>query len=397
MNAREAAFLAVYHALRGEQFIVHFLDQWQHHENPSPQDVHLAQEIAAGTVRMGLALDYLAEQLSNKGKISLKVKERALLRTAIYQFYYMDRVPPYAIVNESVALAKKHCNLYFVKFLNALLRKLTESKLALPTGTSLTELSVAYSYPPYFIQVLMDGYGLEKTREVLFAGNQRPVIMMRRRATFEMVPLDNRHEIQKIADSTDYYIQNSTPVTLIQEAVRSRISPANILDLCASPGGKLLLAHDLFPRARLFANDVSADKLKRLEQNGRKYGMEMQLSCGLGEQFESSTKFDLIILDVPCSNSGVLNKRPEARWRLNEASLKELNAVQLRLIAHAKTLLSAEGEIWYLTCSILQQENESLIAEACQNVGLKSVRQKTILPDLAGNDGGFLSVLRKRL
>lgn len=415
MNAREAAYLALLTSLRHEGFISHSLEQWQSHIHPSSSDFAFAQEIAFGSARLALSLDYLAAHLSTQGKLSLKLKERALVRTALYQYVFMSKVPLYAIANETIEIAKKHCHYTFANYLNALLRQLPISKISaasLPQGTSPSDLSLRYSYPPSFISALIAQYGLHETLDILQAGNTPPQTMVRLRLNIDsqeidshlhlvqntitpMATLDNRAQLAAVSASPNYYIQNITPATLIAELAVLTMSPQNILDLCASPGGKLLAAHDRFPMAQLFANDISQEKIDRLSQNISKYNIAVNLSCGAGEDFAGANHFDLIILDVPCSNSGVLNKRPEARWRLSEEALKELEEKQMRLLTHAATLLAPGGCIWYLTCSILKQENEILIENFSKKAGLKSLFSKTILPNSSGWDGGFACLLTR--
>jgi len=360
-------------------------------------------------------LDYLAAKLSSKGKLSLKLKERALVRTAIYQYIFMSRVPLYAIANETIEIAKKHCHYTFVSYLNALLRQLPTSALSessLPQNLSSEDLSIRYSYPPAFISALTDEYGLPSTLDILQAGNTAPKTMARIRpnahaqgidphlnpisnAIAPMAALESGAPLAAISASQNYYIQNITPATLVAELSAQTKPPQQILDLCASPGGKLLAAHDQFPAAQLFANDISQEKIERLSQNISKYNMSVALNCGPGENYVAPHPFDLIILDVPCSNSGVLNKRPEARWRLTEEALKELEEKQMNLLTHAASMLALGGCIWYLTCSILKQENERLIEAFCKKAGLKSAFSKTILPNKSGWDGGFACLIRK--
>lgn len=119
MNSREAAFLALLYSLKGERFISVSLDEWMLKSHPLPQDYHLAQQIAYGSAQMALALDYLILQVSKNKKVNLKLKEKALLRTALYQLYYLDRIPSYAIVNETMQVAKKYFKSHFLGYLNA--------------------------------------------------------------------------------------------------------------------------------------------------------------------------------------------------------------------------------------------------------------------------------------
>lgn len=413
-NPREAAYLALLASLRDEGFIADALELWRKESSPSSVDFHFAQQIACGSAQMALSLDYLAEQVSDKKKLSLKLKEKALLRLAFYQYYFLDRIPLYAIADESIKLAHKYCHKTFAGFLNATLRKLADNKMNLPEMETVHDISIRYSYPKYFVQQLIADYGLESAKEILSAGNSPAPTMVRirsesakqvtsaipgleiiQREPFKMAVLRDTALLQQIVASPGYYIQNITPVSLINKLAEESQNPKSILDLCASPGGKLLVAHDLFPEAKLFANDVSPEKLERLTDNCKKYSIDASIACGNGEEYVSNELFDLIILDVPCSNSGVLNKRPEARWRISKESLTEIERIQRKLIAHASTLLAADGELWYLTCSILKKENETLTKSICNQLGLKIRFQYTQLPNRDGWDGGFACAIRR--
>lgn len=406
-NSREAAFLAVLSSVREAGFATDFLENWKREQSPSTADYHLAREIAFGTIRMALALDYLAAQLTPEKKLKVKQLERVLIRIALYQVYYMDRIPLYAIVNESVSLAKKYCHPTFVKFLNAILRKVSEEKPALPTGTDPSALSMRYSYPLFFVEIMIQDYGLEKTKEILQLGNVPAVTMARIRGRSQIANIDlldapipiglirDPAGLASVAESPNYYIQNVTPAFLIHTLAQGIEAPKKILDLCAAPGGKLIAAHDFFPDAALFANDVSEEKVKILKENCAKYEIDATLSCKRGEAFTSPHLFDVVILDVPCSNSGVLNKRPEARWRLTPQNLKDLEALQWALIKKGYSLLSNNGELWYMTCSILKDENERLIDRVTNELQLRLRQDLTILPNEAGWDGGFACALRK--
>lgn len=386
MNSREAAYLAVMASVKGDQYAADFLDFWKQKESPSSKDDHLAREIAFGTIQRKLSLDYLAAQLTPQKKLNVKTKELVLLRTALYQYYFMDRIPIYALTNETQQIAKKYCHRTFVGFLNAVLRQLETTELKLPVES----LSISYSYPEYFVDQLIKDYGLEQSRAILEMGNKPAQVMARKRSTLYEVELC---KVSDVADSSDYYIQNRTPVELIKELSSTIVNPQTVLDLCASPGGKTVLIHDIFPAAKLFANDVSEEKLKRIRENLTKYTIAAEVTCGPGESYPRDKRFDLVIVDAPCSNTGVLNKRSEARWRLSVENVKALEDIQLKLIENASHIGSF---VWYMTCSILREENEAIVQKACQLFGLEKIKELTILPDEQGNDGGYGCAMRKR-
>lgn len=393
-SAREAAFMAVWAAYREEAYVSDSLHAWEKSAQPTKKDLKLAWEIAHGTVRMKLALDYAAKQYAERSRLNIKTKERALLHTAMYQHIFMARIPLYAIVNESVAIARKHCHSTFAAFLNALLRKLDKIEFPdiFPKDDTMEALSIRFSYPPFYVKELMQDYGLNAAKSILEIQNRPPQPMARLRDQNQVVPIDT-NEIPQLAKRNDLYLQNITPAHLIWQLSEGQ-NPKTILDLCASPGGKLLALHDRFPNADLSANDISEEKLTRLKENCSKYNLTVSLSCGPGEEFQSGKLYDLVVLDVPCSNTGVLNKRPEARWRLSEKQLQELESTQLRLLEHARHLIAPKGEIWFMTCSILKRENENLIAKACMLFGYTVRKQLVVLPNSEGWEGGYAAALR---
>lgn len=407
-TAREAAFFALYAALKEEAFISDWLSQWHREENPSSKDFRLAQEIAMGACRMAMTLDALAKNLTPNHRLDLKVKEKTLLRTAIYQATMMDRIPLHAIAMETVAIAKKHGMKEKAGFFNALLRKLAKETPHLPEGDSLAALSIRYSFPPDLIRTFIESYGKERTLEILTHSNKPNPIMARVRtstdlADYERVPvlfmpfifLRNAAQLKKVSSSSDFYIQNITSASHVS-LLAKRISqpPRKILDLCASPGGKLLLAHDFFPEAFLFANDITGGKIEKLKQNLGKYRIEANLTISPGENYSSEEKFDLIICDLPCSNTGVLSKRPEARWRFNEQKLHALEETQLKIIGNAASLLSPHGKIWLMTCSLIPSENEGLAKKASACFNLRKTFEHLQFPTLEGFEGGYAAELQ---
>ncbi len=383
---RESAFFALCRFLKEEEMLLNSLQEWQKQFHPSPQDFRLAQEIAYGTARMALTLDWIGEKLASKRSLKLKGKEKVLLRMSLYQLYYLDRVPSYATVHEMVSLAKRYTHITFASFLNALLRKAALQMPALPKQN----LSLTYSYPTFLVECLSAQYGREKTKKILELGNTAPKqwVRTRNKNPLEFQQVD---DIDPFISSKQHYIQNPTQANLLVELVKNIPPPKNILDLCASPGGKSILLKELFREAHLTVNDRSEEKLNTLANNLEKYGIDAFFSCGPAEEFQADGQFDLVLVDAPCSNSGVLGKRPEARWRISKENIEKLQKTQLAILERASSLVARSGTLIYMTCSILAQENE----EVAKNCSLQAVANQLKTPE-AGLDGGFGAVFSKR-
>ena len=385
---RKAVFNALLAVYREEGFLSDLLEVWKQKNHPSDRDFRLAFELGMGTIRRTYTLDAVAKDLSSTGKLSLKLKEKVLVRMALYQVLFMDSMPLYAVADEMVNLAKSICHSRFGQFLNALMHQLDGYTMK-PSD----DLSAQYSFAPAFVDELIHDYGEKQAIEVMECLNERHLPMMRLRnkksdqALYQSQMGDCvicSDSVQAHGKDPGVYIQNVTPIYLIDHLIkRLPKPPEQILDLCAAPGGKLLALHDAFPDAKLTANEVSWERGKILHSNLEKYAMEAQVTHEDGRQFHSSKHFDLIILDVPCSNTGVMGKKPEARLRYHPEQLIQL---QSALLTHCKRLLKEDGQVWYLTCSILKRENEKVI----QRADFSAVGDPiTILPNREGWDGGF--------
>lgn len=374
LKAREAAW----RALCSEKKLSESIKEWQLRENPSREDVRLAEVIAYGTCQRQKSLEWIAIQLTPKGKLNLKNKEMMLLFSALYQRVFLDKIPPYAIASESVEIAKRNLSRPFSSFLNALLRNYERVQPKL----SKDDCAVYFSYPDFFVQLLIKELGREKAIEVLDIQNRSLPIYYRDRVRGGVKKVE---AIESLVNSPDAYIQNATPVALLEFLGEGR-SFRSILDLCAAPGGKLLWLFDHFKEALLVANEPSIERQKRLRENIAKYGIAAKVTSFDGRLIPEDEKFDLIVIDAPCSNSGVLHRRPEARWRLEKRALSELEKLQKELVERAAEHLFPGGEIWYMTCSIIDGENGGLLRR-CKSVRVE--REMLVLPDVEGRDGGY--------
>lgn len=393
MRARELAVLALLYFFKKKGFLDSFFER--DIGGVSSRDLRLAKEIAYGTCRRLLSLEYLADRLCGK---RLKGMERIIIYMSIYQFFFMKKVPIFSIVNEAVELAKRYLK-GREGFINAILRKMGREKLLLPKGSSIEEMSYLYSYPPFFIEKLIEDFGKKMAENILKVGNKVPAPQVRvRKGELPLKPiLDGMFKVYSLSDLTpfvgskDYYVQNMSYPLLMEEVVEHiDPPPKNILDLAAAPGGKLILLGDIFKKAGLYANDISKKRLGVLKGNLKKYGMDATCYNEDGSTFLPGKRFDLVVIDAPCSNSGVLNKRAEARWRIDRENLKRLQNVQVKLLKNGSKLLSKDGKLLYITCSVLKDENERVV-EMVKD--LKVIKMGRIFPSEL-KDGVFFCLLK---
>jgi 16S rRNA C967 or C1407 C5-methylase (RsmB/RsmF family) len=255
--------------------------------------------------------------------------------------------------------------------------------------------------------------------------------------------------LRKLTQDEGWYVTNGTPAGLLARLAQGAVARVlgggeggregglRVLDVCAAPGGKGLAVWDVIKKEQgygalsLVMNDVNEEKIGRIRENLSKFGLEEEVELTIGDGLtltreevvrQMRTKkeeeggkedgFDVVILDAPCSNAGVLGRRPEARWRLRDDKLlKELEETQFSLLKHASDELlsrtNSRAEIWYMTCSILKGEDEGMVERACRELGLEVVMeggregralQMKVLPGEGPGgafDGGFGCALRR--
>jgi 16S rRNA (cytosine967-C5)-methyltransferase len=360
--SRQAAYLALLEWQNRGTFLWDFLQKWKKNAQPDARDLNFAYELACGSMRFMRLCDHIAS-LSVK-KLPAKPKERFLLRLAIYQLLFLKNIPAYAVVNTSVALAKNYCHSSFASFLNAFLRNWKEPNI------ETVQTAIRYSYPDFFVEELNLQYGEAKTIELLERGNTPPL-----------------HKTQK---NPFGYIQNQTQYELISQLASSlQAPPCSILDMCAAPGGKTLCLHNLFPAAAITANEASAQRIQVLQENLLQFSCNATVLNMPAEDLQFEHPFDLVLVDAPCSNSGVLYKCPEARWRLSHDELQKHTSLQFKLLEKAYTFACPKTHIWYMTCSILAQENEQLIKKFSSVFPVAINTSILQLPDTEGHDGGY--------
>ena len=191
------------------------------------------------------------------------------------------------------------------------------------------------------------------------------------------------------------YIQDPA-ATFFSKLIKD-LEPVRILDYCSAPGGKTIVLSSLFPDSHIIATDRSASRLKRVEENLERMNIKNVQVLEM-EKFESECKnesFDLILLDVPCSNTGVIRHRPDVMWKFSLPELKKITDLQKTIINRVIPHVRKDGYLLYSTCSIEPEENEKqLLNFLIENSGLSLCSKAIMLPTQL-NDGAFVALLRK--
>ncbi len=387
-------------------------------------DRALVQELFYGWLRhrthLGQVIDGLVARPPRR-------EIQVVLELAALQCLVLDRIPPHAAVNEAVALAKRRTTPAEANFVNAVLRRLTVNREAIRENLAAVRERdpwVYYSHPQWLWERWVARWGDDRTAALCDWNNRPPPVFARintlkTSATADVAnppgadPDQDRglHPLcRAVADPGSllrseawqagwYYIQD--PSTLLAVDLLDPQPGDEVLDVCAAPGGKTTyLAQKMENRGQIIAADTSNHRLGRVAENCRRLGVEIvaTLPCN-GTHLDRclrGSQYDRVLVDAPCSNTGVMRRRPDLRWRLAATEIRRLAALQLQLLRSAATFVRPGGRLVYSTCSLEQEENEDVVAAfVADQAGLEPETTRALFPPEAGMDGAFVAVFRR--
>jgi len=393
----------------------------------SPADRHLCQELAYGIVRWQATLDWLIARKTNAR--AQKPALQNLLRLGLYQIFWLDRIPNHAAVHETVELAKQEGFHAQAGFINALLRgylREADATRRLLADLKTQQPHLGYSHPEWLAARWQNRWGTDRAAQLMEWNNTPPKTFARvntlkaepgkllaqwrdegvdydfvRRDWLEenlVFELKSHPPLSRLPSFQQglFYVQD--PSTLL--AVRE-LDPQPgecVLDLCAAPGGKLTaIAQLMRNEGRLLAHDTAPERLKLVEQNCVRLGVtcvQTLLPSTLNPQ--PATLSDRILIDAPCSNTGVMRRRVDLRWRIRPEELGRLRVTQLELLRQAAALLKPGGTLVYSTCSLEPEENGDVVSEFLgQHPDFKLERTRELLPFVEGVDGTYVARLAR--
>ncbi len=388
-------------------------------------DRGLCQELVLGVIRHRAWLDWLIDQKTD-GRRQQPLAQ-ILLRLGLYQLFQLDRVPDHAAVNETVNLARRHDLGNQSGFINAVLRNtLREKPQWIERLAYLRERqpAVGHSHPQWLVQRWQHRWPQDTC--ALLEWNNQPAAIFARRNTLKVTaeeleqhwneehvsytpcnlpwlspglmyriePVGSPATLPSFAQGF-FYIQDPSTLASVQE-----LDPRpgeNILDLCAAPGGKTTaIAQRMQDEGAVLAIDIEDHRLERLRENATRLGITCIQPKALAQiDLSNAGPFDRILIDAPCSNTGVMRRRVDVRWRLNSRELPTLARTQLDLLRRAAPRLKLGGVLVYSTCSIEPEENEEVIAEFLRKHRMfHQENARTLTPMKDGTDGAFVARLR---
>ncbi len=321
------------------------------------RDRSLARQLAFGSVQRLRTLDHAIETLGKRPVRKLDPPVRAALRLGAYQLGYLDGVPRYAAVNESVELVRAAGLERAVPFTNAVLRRLADGIAQLLAA--LPEGPLKHSYPDWVWELWLRDLGEEEALALMRAQNEpAPVVVRHVRGQTpdgSETDIPNAYEVarvdEKALQSGEIWPQ-SRGSQLAGLCVGSRAGE-RVLDLCAAPGGKATML-----AGEVVAVEVNEARARELEENARRLGAEnVTVVHADGRALPPElTGFDRALVDAPCSGLGVLAARPDLRWR--SSPLPEL---QLELLRAAAERVRPGGTIVYSVCTVNADESEAVV------------------------------------
>lgn len=356
----------------------------------------LATELAYGVTRRRAALDWAIAQVASRPLEKMDPWVRNILREAVYQILYMDRIPHAAAVDQAVELARQYGHEGVAKFVNGVLRNLIRKLPELPwpdeEADPVRALAVRHSYPEWLVAQWLERFGRDEAVRLLEAGNQVPPLTVRvnrlkatreeaaaalaregvraeptRHSPYGLIlrDLTSAASLEQLEAMKQGLITVQDESSMLAAAVVNPQPGWTVIDVAAAPGGKAThLAELMDNRGRVIALDVHPHKVDLIEENARRLGTTIVEPVCLdarrvGEAMPG--RADAVLCDLPCSGLGTLARRPDARWRKRPEDVEALVPVQRAILESAARALRPGGVLVYSTCTIQPAENEELV------------------------------------
>jgi len=359
------------------------------------RDAAFITEITYGVVRNRNKLDWVLSQFSTKPLSETAVSIRNILRMSVYQLLFLDKVPYYAVCNESVQLAKKYGNPGIAKFVNGVLRNIIRNRenIRWPDKEKETALhiSTTYSHPLQIVKRWLKRFGFTDTVRICQANNSIPTLVIRTNTlkisrsnlkgilekenisvreglfTEEALHVKGLPNVTKFSAYLEGLFQIQDEASILVSHLLDPSPGEFVIDVCSAPGGKAThLAQLMANRGSILAMDSSKSRLLMVKDNCRRLGIDILKTrqnngAVLDEKYLKSA--DKVLADVPCTGLGVIRRKPDLRWQTyNTKRFEKLTELQGKILDIASNYLKVGGKLVYSTCSTEPEENEEVVS-----------------------------------
>ncbi len=352
------------------------------------RDRGLANELVNGVLRWRWQLEYFVSSLLKKPLKQKDLDVQLILLMALYELNEC-RTPDYAVINESVELVRKSGKKWAAGLVNAVLRNFTREKDKLTS--SISDESASYSHPQWLLEKIKNDWP-QRWQQILESNNQRPAFWLRvnqlqysvsqyqQLLSDQGIEFDDRGALTVQALKLSHGIDVrqlpgfSEGALSVQDAGAQLIAElldvaegSRVLDLCAAPGGKTCHILERYNAVDgLVAVEIDEHRMQRVRENLQRLKLESraQLIVADASDFKhwwNGEKFDRILIDAPCSASGVIRRHPDIKTLRRDTDIEPLVKLQSEILMSAWQMLAAGGELLYVTCSIFKDENQGQV------------------------------------
>ena len=335
----------------------------------------------------------------------------ALLYVGAAQVLYMDEVPDFAAVNETVEAAKLCNNKSVAKVVNGVLRNLIRRRAEFEAQIAAASLEERESFPTELVRRWTARFGAENAAK-LCAWHNEPAKTFLARKDGSFVELERGKKVTDVPGFAEGEFIVQDPGTALAVELMDAKPGDEILDACAAPGGKTIQL--AWRGAKVTACEVNPKRRRKLEENLKRVGVEVEVvgslgsagsvgSVSVGSEIKQSNnqtikQFSKVLVDAPCSNTGVLRRRPDARWNWSVEKLEALVKLQAEILDQAARLVAPGGTLVYSTCSNEPEENaEQVKAFLLRHPDFTLDTTRESVPFESGHDGAFGARLIRRV
>lgn len=392
-----------------------------------PCDRALANELALGTLRNKLYLDFIIRSYSKLRLKKLSPWVLQILRVGVYQLVRMDKIPPSAACNESVKLAAKFAHAAAKGYVNGVMRSVAADidKLPEPSGSEAERMSVMYSCPLWLTEKLCAQFGAEKCKAILKDSLVPHPSMLRantlKTTSEELCDILKAEDISAEADSdVPECLRVSGAIDILHSeaygkglytlqninSMRAAIAlepekGETVIDVCAAPGGKTTHIAELMENSgRVIAFDIHKHKLDLIEKSAERLGIDC-IEVRLNNSEQTVTELvgmaDRVLADVPCSGIGLIHRKPEIKYNRTETDIETICKIQEKILNSSAQYVRPGGVLVYSTCTIIEEENSAQIgAFLKRNTEFAKEFEQLYLADETGGSGFYICRMRRR-